>query len=98
MVCVCVCVGMIDRDLETATYCALAESGIAPPYYGRFANGRIEGWIDNVLPLTLEQLSDPDVSTAIARRSTPSITQCAHTLSCRHRRAMTVVPSCVCIY
>jgi len=38
--------GMIDRDQENATYAALAAKGYAPPYYGRFSNGRIEGWLD----------------------------------------------------
>jgi len=36
--------GLIDRDAETSTYAALAQQGLALPYYGRFGNGRIEGW------------------------------------------------------
>lgn len=36
--------GLIDRDVETATYAALARQSLALPYYGRFANGRLEGW------------------------------------------------------
>jgi thiamine kinase-like enzyme len=38
--------GLIDRDIETSTYAALAVQGLALPYYGRFGNGRIEGWSD----------------------------------------------------
>jgi len=37
--------GMIDREVENATFEALALAGVAVPYFGRFANGRIEGWI-----------------------------------------------------
>jgi ethanolamine kinase len=60
---------MIDRDLETATYCALAEAGVLPEYHGRFGNGRIEGWISDAVPLTLDQMSHPEVSTKIARKT-----------------------------
>ena len=38
--------GLIDRDVENSNYAALAQRGIAPPYHGRFANGRVEGWLD----------------------------------------------------
>lgn len=38
--------GLIDRDVETSTYAALAAQGFALPYYGRFGNGRVEGWSD----------------------------------------------------
>lgn len=34
--------GMIDRDIENATFSALWKAGIAPTYYGRFGNGRVE--------------------------------------------------------
>ena len=40
--------GMIDRDVENATFAALANADIAPTYYGAFANGRCEGWLDNM--------------------------------------------------
>ncbi len=45
--------GMIDRDVETCAFAALSDSNIAPPYYGRFGNGRLEGFLDNYVPLTL---------------------------------------------
>ena len=35
--------GMIDRDLETSAYASLCDAGIADKYFGRFANGRVEG-------------------------------------------------------
>jgi ethanolamine kinase len=39
-------VGLIDRDIENSVYAALAQKRIAPPYLGRFANGRVEGWLE----------------------------------------------------
>ena len=36
--------GIIDRNKENATVAWLAENGLGPKYYGRFANGRIEGF------------------------------------------------------
>ena len=45
--------GMIDRDVETCAFAALSDSKIAPPYYGRFGNGRLEGFLDNYVPLKL---------------------------------------------
>jgi thiamine kinase-like enzyme len=56
--------GMIDRDVENGHYAALARAGIAPPYYGRFGNGRIEGWMDNMRPLETHEL--PMVATEVA--------------------------------
>lgn len=53
--------GMIDRDIETAAYAALCDANIAYQYLGRFANGRIEGWLDGYVPLKTPQLSSsPD--------------------------------------
>jgi ethanolamine kinase len=59
--------GMIDRDVENSTYAALAAQGIAPaPYYGRFANGRLEGWLEEMIPLTVREMADPLLSPQIA--------------------------------
>uniref|UniRef100_A0A7S4RCL9 ethanolamine kinase n=2 Tax=Ditylum brightwellii TaxID=49249 RepID=A0A7S4RCL9_9STRA len=58
--------GMIDRDVETSTFAALASASIAPPYYGRFSNGRIEGFLPNYSTLSTPQLSDPAISNQIA--------------------------------
>jgi thiamine kinase-like enzyme len=49
--------GLIDRDVENSNYAALAKRGIAPPYHGRFANGRVEGWLD-MRPLEVLELGD----------------------------------------
>ncbi|CAH0475265.1 unnamed protein product [Peronospora belbahrii] len=36
----------IDRNFENMLFALLSERGFAPTYYGRFKNGRIEGWLD----------------------------------------------------
>mmetsp|Transcript_86744 Transcript_86744/g.242788 ORF Transcript_86744/g.242788 Transcript_86744/m.242788 type:complete len:430 (-) Transcript_86744:76-1365(-) len=60
--------GMIDRDVETSTYAALANQGIALKYYGRFSNGRLEEWYPNAKHLAVRELSSrPDLSRGIAR-------------------------------
>ena len=59
--------GMIDRDVENSTFAALSLQGLAPPYYGRFSNGRIEGWTEGMRPLKTSELSNPHVATHIAR-------------------------------
>ncbi|KAL7556904.1 hypothetical protein ACA910_019278 [Epithemia clementina (nom. ined.)] len=58
--------GMIDRDVETSTFVALAQAGIAPPYYGAFVNGRLEGWMEGMRPLQAHELSQPDIARGIA--------------------------------
>eukprot|EP00656_Telonema_subtile_P044587 TRINITY_DN50839_c0_g1_i1.p1 TRINITY_DN50839_c0_g1~~TRINITY_DN50839_c0_g1_i1.p1 ORF type:complete len:395 (-),score=74.67 TRINITY_DN50839_c0_g1_i1:213-1397(-) len=58
--------GMIDRDVENATCAALADANIAPPYYGRFQNGRIEGFLEGTRPMELEDLARPDLSAKVA--------------------------------
>jgi ethanolamine kinase len=58
--------GMIDRDVENSTYAALSAAELAPAYYGRFGNGRLEGWLD-MRPVKVRELSDPSISNAIAK-------------------------------
>lgn len=58
--------GLIDRDVETCTFAALHQAGVAPAYYGRFQNGRLEGWSDGMRPLDVVELSQPVISKAIA--------------------------------
>eukprot|EP00747_Dinoflagellata_sp_TGD_P179023 gnl/TRDRNA2_/TRDRNA2_29106_c0_seq2.p1 gnl/TRDRNA2_/TRDRNA2_29106_c0~~gnl/TRDRNA2_/TRDRNA2_29106_c0_seq2.p1 ORF type:complete len:378 (+),score=88.44 gnl/TRDRNA2_/TRDRNA2_29106_c0_seq2:50-1183(+) len=59
--------GMIDRDLESATFRALAEAKLGHPgYYGRFGNGRCEGFIEGATPLELSEMADPSVSEKVA--------------------------------
>ncbi|CAI5716094.1 unnamed protein product [Hyaloperonospora brassicae] len=45
----------IDRDAENVLFALLSERGFAPTYYGRFKNGRIEGWLD-ARPLLPEEM------------------------------------------
>jgi ethanolamine kinase len=59
--------GMIDRDVENATYAALWKANMAPTYWGRFANGRIEGWCrEPFRHLQVRELGIPEISNAIA--------------------------------
>lgn len=59
--------GMIDRDLENATYVALSEAQLAPPYYGRFGNGRIEGFLPS-RALELGDMAEPSVFPLVAEQ------------------------------
>jgi hypothetical protein len=57
---------MIDRDLENATFTALSDAAVGPPYFGRFGNGRVEGWLEGSKDLTLAQMGQPELSAKIA--------------------------------
>ncbi|KAI9909574.1 hypothetical protein PsorP6_014825 [Peronosclerospora sorghi] len=46
----------IDRSIENMLFAKLSKRGFAPTYYGRFTNGRIEGWLD-ARPLEPEEMS-----------------------------------------
>mmetsp|Transcript_36687 Transcript_36687/g.88412 ORF Transcript_36687/g.88412 Transcript_36687/m.88412 type:complete len:489 (-) Transcript_36687:1968-3434(-) len=59
--------GMIDRDVETSTFAALCNAGIADRYIGRFDNGRIEGWLDGFVPLKCVDLTHDGTSLDIAK-------------------------------
>jgi ethanolamine kinase len=49
--------GLIDRDEETYYYTKLCRQKLAPSrYYGRFANGRIEGWLNNMRTLQTDEM------------------------------------------
>jgi ethanolamine kinase len=68
--------GMIDRDFETAVVAALSDTSISgcedslgPSYYGRFGNGRLEGWFPETRALTtvdFRQENAPLLASAIA--------------------------------
>ena len=60
--------GLIDRDVENSNYAALAKRGIAPPYHGRFANGRVEGWLD-MRALEVSELARfaPEIATQLGK-------------------------------
>lgn len=48
--------GMVDRDTETAIYARLSQQGLAPAYWGRLANGRLEQWLPRMRTLTTPEL------------------------------------------
>lgn len=58
--------GMIDRDIENATFAALAKSDIAPGYWGRFANGRVESFLNGMRPLQVREMGEHGRNIAVA--------------------------------
>jgi ethanolamine kinase len=60
--------GMIDRDVETSTFAHLALADIAPHYFGRFANGRLEGYLEHFSPLVVMDLQIKTNMEAIAKQ------------------------------
>lgn len=56
--------GLIDRDDETSVFAALSQYQLAPAYYGRFQNGRVEGYQDGMRPLQFHELSTGPTSIA----------------------------------
>ena len=56
--------GLIDRDDETGVFAALSQSHLAPAYYGRFQNGRVEGYQEGMRPLQFHELSTGPTSIA----------------------------------
>ena len=47
---------VIDREGENRLFAQLAEAGRAPPYLGRFENGRVEGFLPGLITLEPGQL------------------------------------------
>jgi len=47
---------IIDREKENRLFAALSAVQYAPTYWGRFTNGRVEGWLD-ARPLNPEELA-----------------------------------------
>ena len=58
--------GLIDREIETMQFLALSQANLGPPYYGRFSNGRVEGFYEGCRTLTPIDLSVPELSCKIA--------------------------------
>lgn len=56
--------GMIDRDIENPTFEAIADYFKRPHYYGRFGNGRVEGWLEGTRPLRMQPLDMAEASTS----------------------------------
>lgn len=59
--------GMIDRDLENATYAAIAAESDFLGYHGRFGNGRVEAFLDGSKPLALPEMADSVISARVAK-------------------------------
>jgi hypothetical protein len=59
--------GIIDHDVETSTYSALYNTGIAHCHIGQFGNGCIEGRLVRYVPLASEDLADVNISLGIVR-------------------------------
>lgn len=57
---------IIDREGENRLFARLSREGFAPPYHGRFRNGRVEGWLEGFRPLTPAELGEPDLRRLIA--------------------------------
>ncbi|GAX09651.1 ethanolamine kinase [Fistulifera solaris] len=58
--------GMIDRDIENATFAALSHQQIAPQYWGRFANGRVEQFLEYTRPLQVREMGQHHLKIAKA--------------------------------
>jgi ethanolamine kinase len=59
--------GLIDRDVETSTFAALARQTMAVAYLGRFANGRLEDWCEGMKALGVHQMGAEVCVQPIAR-------------------------------
>eukprot|EP00040_Diaphanoeca_grandis_P000737 m.16336 g.16336 ORF g.16336 m.16336 type:complete len:355 (-) comp10998_c0_seq1:53-1117(-) len=59
---------VIDRDVEDPMFEAITIYLTQPKYYGRFGNGRLEGWLDGFRPLKMNPVEVADYKQAIAQR------------------------------
>lgn len=59
---------VIDRESENRLFAQLSRSGFAPPYLGRFENGRVEGFLMGFRALEPRELVRADLQPPIARR------------------------------
>lgn len=64
--------GMIDRDIEHPTFEAVTEFLGRPICYGRFGNGRVEGWLEGQRPLDFDEMGQhvESIATAMAKLHT----------------------------
>jgi ethanolamine kinase len=58
---------VIDRERENRTFARLAREGLAPPYLGRFENGRCEGFLPGFRALEPHELGEAPHRRGIAR-------------------------------
>ena len=59
---------VIDREEENRLFASLSAAGFSPPYYGRFANGRVEGFLEGFRALEPHELGEEGFRRPIARR------------------------------
>ena len=59
---------VIDRERENRLFARLSRAGFAPPYLGRFENGRVEGFLDGFSALEPHEMGDDAHRPGIARR------------------------------
>ena len=57
---------LIDRTRETAVLQALSHAGFDVALVAAFSNGRVEKWLEGWKALTMEQMRDPQVASAVA--------------------------------
>jgi len=57
---------IVDRDAENKISAQLSSHGMAPIYYGRFANGRVEEFYERFRPLSHKEMSNLKFTRAIA--------------------------------
>lgn len=57
---------LIDRTRETAVLQALSHAGFDVALIAAFSNGRVEKWLEGWKALTMEQMRDPHVASAVA--------------------------------
>jgi thiamine kinase-like enzyme len=57
---------LFDRNIESQISAELSRAGIAPIYYGRFQNGRIEEFYDGMRTVTCYEMRDERYAKAIA--------------------------------
>lgn len=50
---------VIDRERENRLFARLSAAGFAPPYLGRFENGRLEGFLHGFRPLEPHEMGAP---------------------------------------
>lgn len=59
---------VIDRERENRLVARLSAAGVAPPVYGRFANGRVEGYLRGFRALEPAEMGLPTLRRKIAAR------------------------------
>lgn len=59
---------VIDREREIALFARLSAMGFAPPLYGRFENGRVEGFLEGFRALEPQEMGSPELRRKIAAR------------------------------